>query len=317
MSAISVIMPVHNAEKFVGQAIQSILNQSFTNFEFLIIDDDSSDNSLEIIKSFNDSRIHLFENSKNGIAYQLNFGISKAKSDFIARMDADDISHPNRLGEQLDYIKLNKDLAVIGTNCFIIDSDNLIREKRKYPENHFDILNSMPIEQTISHPSVLMRKDIFKYGSYESEYEPVEDHRFFLKLLDKGFKFHNLQKFLLFYRTENYSSISPKTVIQKQFSYNIGKDFIIRRYEAEKYLYGKGNYYYKIGLIEYNIGNMKEARVSFLKYLKYSEDRFFILFRYIIPSLLGKKFFLYIRQNNISIRINHLLKKIGIQTHKV
>ena len=106
---ISVIMPVYNMEKFLAKAIDSILNQTINNFEFIIINDGSTDNSLNILKSYNDKRIKIINNSKNlGIAKSLNKGKEVAVGEYIARQDADDISEPDRFFHQLDYLNKNK-----------------------------------------------------------------------------------------------------------------------------------------------------------------------------------------------------------------
>src|SRR6186713_3066927 len=105
MATLTVLMPVYNAERFLAAAIDSILNQSFTDFEFLIIDDCSSDNSVNIITSYKDPRILLYQNEKNlGISATLNKGIELASTDLVARMDSDDISYPDRLQKQVDFI---------------------------------------------------------------------------------------------------------------------------------------------------------------------------------------------------------------------
>jgi len=103
---VTVLMPVYNAERFLSEAMDSILNQTLINFEFLIIDDGSHDSSLKIIRSYDDPRIRLVQNEKNlGISATLNKGINLASADLIARMDADDISYPERLQKQYDYLK--------------------------------------------------------------------------------------------------------------------------------------------------------------------------------------------------------------------
>ena len=109
-------MPVYNAERHLSESIKSILNQSFSEFEFLIINDGSSDGSREIIKSFNDSRIVLHDNNRNfGLTKSLNIGLNLAKGRYIARMDADDISYQNRLEKQYQFMENNPDIGFCGT----------------------------------------------------------------------------------------------------------------------------------------------------------------------------------------------------------
>ncbi|MDD4353774.1 MAG: glycosyltransferase family A protein, partial [Candidatus Nanoarchaeia archaeon] len=121
---ISVIMSAYNTERYIAEAIESILNQTFKDFEFIIIDDGSTDDSLKIIKRYvkKDRRIKLIHNKKNiGLTKSLNKGLKIAKGQYIARMDADDISLPQRFQIQYDFLEKNKDIFLIGTTAFLID----------------------------------------------------------------------------------------------------------------------------------------------------------------------------------------------------
>ena len=116
MPKISVVMPAYNAEKYIGEAIESILNQTFKDFEFIIINDGSVDHTKEIIREYNDPRIVLLENDKNrGIVLSLNKGLDAATGKYIARMDADDIALKNRFERQVEYLDEHKDIGVLGT----------------------------------------------------------------------------------------------------------------------------------------------------------------------------------------------------------
>lgn len=115
MPKISVVMPAYNAEKYIGEAIESILNQTFKDFEFIIINDGSVDHTKEIIREYNDPRIVLLENDKNrGIVLSLNKGLDAATGKYIARMDADDIALKNRFERQVEYLDEHKDIGVLG-----------------------------------------------------------------------------------------------------------------------------------------------------------------------------------------------------------
>ena len=127
---ISVLMAVYNGELWLKESIRSVLKQTFSNFEFIIINDGSEDSSVEIIESFikKDTRILLFNKSNTGLADSLNYGMMQAKGKWVARIDADDICESNRLQEQLDFVKLNKDYVLVGSGLNIID------EKGKNPK---------------------------------------------------------------------------------------------------------------------------------------------------------------------------------------
>ena len=124
MPKISVLMCVYNDEDWLKNSIDSIVNQTFTDFEFVIVNDGSTDNSLEIINSYSDDRIRIINNEENlGLPKSLNRGLNLCKSELIARMDADDISMNNRLEKQYKYLKKNKEIALIGGQAEYIDSD--------------------------------------------------------------------------------------------------------------------------------------------------------------------------------------------------
>lgn len=190
---ISVVMSVYNHEKYVSEAIDSILNQSFKDFEFIIINDGSTDKSLEMIKSFKDKRIILIDRENKGLVSSLNEGLDIAKYDLIARMDSDDIAHPERFKEQLLVMK-NEKIVCCGSNLEIFDENQsaLIRKLEKDSE----IKAGMLIKNQINHPSVMMRKTDLRY---DKNFYKIEDYNYFTELEKYG-EFYNIQKPLLKYR---------------------------------------------------------------------------------------------------------------------
>ena len=123
---LSVIMPVFNEEKYIAQAIDSIICQTYSNFEFIIINDGSSDSSIDIIKSYNDKRIRVIDNGKNiGISQSLNKGINISQGEYIARMDANDIATQNRFEMQINYLE-NNEVTLVGTHHDIINENSVV-----------------------------------------------------------------------------------------------------------------------------------------------------------------------------------------------
>lgn len=195
---ITVLLPVYNCELYVQTAVQSILNQTYTDFEFLIIDDASTDATVALIKKLEDSRIQLIEKPINsGYTNSLNYGLQMAKGKYIARMDGDDISFPERFSKQIAYLETHPDVVVCGTTYKIIGNDKLIA----LPENHEAIKLGLLWGNCISHPSVMIRKKILDEYSiqYDTSKEPAEDYDMWVRLLSVG-KLHNLQEVLLEYR---------------------------------------------------------------------------------------------------------------------
>lgn len=182
---ISVVLPVYNAEVFLAEAISSILKQSIADFELLIINDGSTDQSSEIINRFQDKRIRILNNSKNeGLIASLNKGISEAKGEFIARMDADDTAQPKRFEEQLKFLIKHPNVGVCGTLM------HMIHNKKDYAHRYLEsdlIKSSLLFTNPIVHPSVMMRKSIFKgeQTGYDKNFVHGEDYALWISFIPK------------------------------------------------------------------------------------------------------------------------------------
>jgi len=156
---ISVVMAVYNGEKYLREAIDSILNQTFNDFEFIIINDGSTDDSAEIIKSYNDPRIILIQQENKGLAAALNEGIKIAKGKFIARMDADDISLKTRLEKQIQFMEAHPEYVAIGSWSNHISADGDYLYTCKMPLESSALKDELPDKCPFIHTSVLMRTD--------------------------------------------------------------------------------------------------------------------------------------------------------------
>ena len=204
-------MPVFNGANYIDQTIQSVLKNNFKDFEFLIIDDGSTDNTAEIIKSFNDNRIKYFKKQNSGIAETLNFGLKKSNFELIARIDSDDLIKLNRLEKQLNYFKQNR-VDVLGSNAFLIDSKNKVYGSTKFPLTQ-DLIkkNLEQMECPIIHPSVMYKKSkVLSVGGYREKY--ADDYELWLRMI-KNSTFNNLRDNLIYLRrhSSNLSSLKTKT----------------------------------------------------------------------------------------------------------
>jgi len=213
---ISVIMPVYNSEKYLAKAIESILNQTYRNFEFIIINDGSTDNSFEIIKKYakRDERIILIDRKENkGLVYSLIEGINQARGEFIARMDADDVSLPKRFERQMEYM-IKNNLDVCGS--FIQFLRKGIKERIiAFPIKHNDIKYTLLFVNTFSHPTMMFKREVFQKVNYSSDYESAEDYKLWCDiLLNTDFKVGNVPEVLLYYR--KYGSQGSIKVFEKQ-----------------------------------------------------------------------------------------------------
>ncbi len=211
---ISVILPAYNVACYVGDAIRSILNQSYNDFELIIIDDCSTDSTVSVIQSFNDDRIKLIKKVKNtGYTNSLNYGISIAQGEYIARMDGDDVSMSNRFEEQVKILDNYKDIAVCGSFAKILGSEVIM----KVPKDHHTIVSKMILKNQIIHPVVMIRKKVLLDNSlsYDSKFEPAEDYELWSRILNFG-NLHNIQKPLLQYRVHDGQISKVKNFTQRK-----------------------------------------------------------------------------------------------------
>lgn len=197
---ISVLMPAYNCESTIVEAIESILKQTFDDFELIIINDGSTDKTLEKIKQFSDRRIKIINNEHNfGIIKSLNIGLSVALGEYIARMDSDDISMPNRLEKQIKYLDTHKDTILLGTGRMIF-GEGIKSNKQSYPESDEDIRAYAFIANPFIHPALMFRRTVIDSGIvYKKEYKYIEDYKLILDVMSLG-KVHNLPEVLIKYR---------------------------------------------------------------------------------------------------------------------
>ncbi len=199
---ISILLPVYNAEKFVSGTIQSMLNQTFSDFEFIIINDCSTDRSLQIINDFKDERIRVVSNEVNlGLTKTLNIGLNLCNGEYIARMDADDISMPDRLQIQVDYLEKHPEIDIVSGNYEIFGSHS---EIVKVPLNEEYLKLDLFFQNSICHPAVMMRKDsLSKFDlSYDTKYLHTEDWALWFNCITKGLRIKNIDHILIKYRLE-------------------------------------------------------------------------------------------------------------------
>jgi glycosyltransferase involved in cell wall biosynthesis len=205
--AVTVMMPVFNAEKYLYQSIDSILYQTFEDFELIIIDDGSSDKSAKIIDAFSDGRIKLIKNVKNlGLTASLNKAIKQAKGKYISRMDADDISFPKRLELQFNFLEENPDIDLIASRALVFNNhDYSLIGLLPYKTSH-DLITSSPWKSIpMPHPTWMGRAEWFKRYLYKTpEVIRAEDQELLLRSMTNS-KFYTLPEVLLAYRQSKFN----------------------------------------------------------------------------------------------------------------
>ena len=202
---VSVIMPVYNTKEYVWEAIESILNQTFKEFEFIIVDDWSTDWSYEICEEYakNDKRIRLYKNEKNSwVAYTKNRLISLTTTDYLVSQDSDDVSFSDRLKLEYEFLERHKDYAVVAWNNVIIDEEWKVIWHRKYSD---DIRNVILKKSPVSHPTTMMRKSDFLSVWWYSKVKYVEDYDLWIRLYTEWYKIKIINKDLLKYRIRKWA----------------------------------------------------------------------------------------------------------------
>lgn len=228
---VTVLMSVYNGEKFLKEAIESILNQTFTDFEFLIINDGSTDKSVEIIESYKDSRIRLINNEKNlKLIASLNKGVSLARGKYIARMDCDDVSMPERLEKEVNFLESNTDHGLVGTYYTVIDGEGKEQRNVSYPSSNDLIKLFLSLNCPLAHGSIMGRAELFKQNQYGSkESYAVEDYELWTRMA-KETKIHNIPEYLFKYRIYGESFSDSKT----QLMYNQTLELSKKQYKDKK-----------------------------------------------------------------------------------
>lgn len=219
MPRLTVLMSVYNAEIFLREAIDSVLSQTFTDFEFLIYEDCSTDGSLEIIKSYSDSRIRLIKNENNkGLTWNLHDGMNSAKGEFVARMDADDICMPERFQKQVAFLDSNKDISIVGSAVVFFD-DNGMEISGNQPLDHDAIKVELLLSFTMMHPSVMMRIADFRMHNlnYNPHFRYSQDFDLWTRAIRK-LKFANHPDVLLKMREHSFKISTALKPQQKVFS---------------------------------------------------------------------------------------------------
>jgi GT2 family glycosyltransferase len=201
-SRVSVVLPVYNGERFLTDAVDSILAQTFRDFELIGIDDGSLDGSGEILDRFAlaDSRVRALRQANAGIIAALNRGLALARGEFIARMDADDVAHPERLARQAAFLDAHPDIAVVGCAVTLIDERGKRIRDVEYPRTPEAVAEFLEIGAPLAHPAVMMRRDaVLAVGGYREAYRHAEDYDLWLRMAER-YRMANLPDRLLLYR---------------------------------------------------------------------------------------------------------------------
>lgn len=302
---ISVLMTTYNDDVYLPNSIPSVLGQTFSDFEFVIIDDGSTDNTESTVRSFNDERIHYYKINHVGRSKALNYGLSKCIHDWVAIIDADDFWHSSKLEKQVKLIKSEKDVIFTHTLFF---QKNSIEFSLKCPRSKSDLMKLLPLHGHMTNSSIIYNKNyIIKLGSYNESLTNSEDYDLLIRMIpDSTYKFIN--EYLVFYRlrSESLSSYSVlktkrniRMIQEKYFSRSFKKNGILNSEEKacldffQEYFYGTKNNARKIWLSNKKL-LLKNYRTIIAFFITY------------LPDSLFEKFL----QSRARLRMQYFLKRL-------
>lgn len=230
---VSVIMPIHNNEKYLRESIESILDQSYTNFEYIIIDDFSSDSSWDIIQEYakKDPRIIPVKNKANlKIPKTRNLGFKISKGKYVVVQDGDDVSCLDRIEKQVEFMEKNPDYGATGSNMHVIDSNSEIIGERRYINDFNKIKRAITRYNPIAQPSVIIRNSLIKndIGNYNEEFIRCSDYDLWIRIAMK-YKIGNIQDFLVKYRRSDEQGLIKNYDQSLKFTLLIQKKYLLNR----------------------------------------------------------------------------------------
>jgi glycosyltransferase involved in cell wall biosynthesis len=207
---LSVVLPVYNCDRYLDQAIQSIVDQTYANFELIIINDGSTDGSLEIIQRHMraDPRIRLIDQENQGLIAALNNGILASRAEYIARMDGDDIAHPERFAKQMAFLEAHPEVALLGTGFELIDENSAVFNSVIMDETDAQLKQAIKVSNCFHHPTVVFKRQaVLDIGLYRQEFLHCEDYDLYARFC-KGYVVGNLPEILLSYRIHSHQICS-------------------------------------------------------------------------------------------------------------
>lgn len=262
---VSIILPAYNCEKYIAASVASILQQVYDNFELIVVNDGSADNTLAILSSIADKRLRVLNNDGNkGLIYSLNRAIDESKGEFIARMDADDVATNDRIEKQVHWLLHHPDTAAVGSHILMIDEHG--KEKGNWPLDRKTatasaIRKTMPRENCLAHPTMMIRASILKQYKYSVFQKNIEDYDLWLRMLGDGLVIDKIPQALLNYRV-HLNSITQDDLQKKNAFYKVYK--CKKKYLAHSLRLRKlGIFQLKVAffaLVDLSIASVKEIK---------------------------------------------------------
>lgn len=305
---VTILLPTYNAEKYIAQCIKSILNQIYRNFELLIIDSSSDDNTVKIIRSFEDSRINLHEIERCPLGRSLNYGLKNAKFDLIARMDADDLMVPERLEVQLSYLKEHPEVDVLSCDVAYFKKRKVLY-RLFLPNTDSEISTNLRLHNVINHSGCIYdRRKILEYGGYNELLDVCIDYELWLRVMEKV-HFYSLSDVLIFYRISEHSVTRKDKSKTRQTTYDLQLQY---ENTLQTGFLSPRDYKILMGWREYFYGNKDYSR----KYWSHNAISLAVFIAYIL-TFLPRRFFDFIQNTRFRMRIKYLLTIFGKEGRRI
>ena len=230
MPKISVLVPVYNGEKYLRDALNSVLGQTFYDFELIVVNDGSRDRTSDILNSYSDPRIRVINNSRNlGISASLNAGLEAARCEYIARFDADDIAHPDRLERQLATMNSDETVGLCFSDFIVIDTEGKTIGASSQTDERVPFEWLLLWDNPIPHPTVMLRKKVLSLGNfrYDGSLEPADDYDLWTRLIGVT-RFRKLNENLISYRRNPFGAYLSQKSRTLELSIRINEGMIRR-----------------------------------------------------------------------------------------
>ncbi|MCI0448483.1 MAG: glycosyltransferase [Chlorobi bacterium] len=253
---ITVLMAAYNCAEYIGHSIKSILNQTYKEFEFIIIDDGSMDNTEEIVSGFKDSRIIYKKTNNKGTSAALNYGLKLASGEWIARIDADDLNIPSRLEMQTNFLNGNPEYDFVSSWSVYFKSPSKILFLLREPITHSQIYKYLNLHNPLNQSGIMYRKKIIKKEGYNESFRNNEDFELFYRIRDKV-RFYNIPEFLVYTRVrpESKSNLNENSNVYEMLFNPAFKNLIEAKSKGEHFYWAS-----TLAWINFFYGNRKDAR---------------------------------------------------------
>ena len=231
---ISVIIPLYNETRFLKKALDYIFNQTYKKIEVIIVDSSVNQEVCEILSEYQNEyqdKIYVYKQEKNGVAAALNYGITKANGEFIARMDADDIACVNRFEKQIVFFHQHPEVNVLGSRTIVIDENDMQLYQSKVPEKQENIETNLIFENPMWHPTLMFRKSVFDSGYSYDIHNKTEDYDLWTRMIVGGVKFSNLLSPLMFYRQYGGNLSTLNLASNEVYAANSARKYLEKKLE--------------------------------------------------------------------------------------